>query len=70
MPLIGSCAKIGCVQSERKCHGKAIKNGVNYELAVQNSSIQMYARCGNVGLPHKVFDEMVIPDFGLLEFTY
>lgn len=42
VPHIGCCAKIGCVKSGRKCRGQAVKNGVNYELPVQNSLINMY----------------------------
>lgn len=59
-PLIGSCAKMGCVESGRKCHGQAIKNGVNHEPPVQNSLIHMYGSCGSVTLALKVFNQMPI----------
>lgn len=82
-PLIGSCAKMGCVESGRKCHGQAIKNGVNHELPVQNSLIHMYGRCGSVTLALKVFNQVPIRElvswnsivdayarFGKLDFAH
>ncbi|KAH7519893.1 hypothetical protein FEM48_Zijuj08G0085700 [Ziziphus jujuba var. spinosa] len=58
-PLIGSCAKMGCVESGRKCHGQAIKNGVNHEPPVQNSLIHMYGSCGSVTLALKLYNKVV-----------
>ncbi|PON53489.1 Tetratricopeptide-like helical domain containing protein [Parasponia andersonii] len=62
VPLVGSCAKMGCVESGRKCHGQAVKNGVDTVLQVQNSLVHMYACCGRVELAYKVFDEMSTRD--------
>ena len=62
VPLIGSCAKMGCVESGRKCHGQALKNGVDGVLPVQNSLIHMYGCCGDVGVARVVFDTMLSRD--------
>jgi pentatricopeptide repeat protein len=58
VPLVGSCAKMGCVKSGQKCHGQAVKNGADCVLPVQNSLIHMYGCCGDVDLASKVFFEM------------
>ncbi|XP_061367757.1 pentatricopeptide repeat-containing protein At3g51320 [Gastrolobium bilobum] len=63
VPLIGSCSKMGCVDSGRKCHAQALKNGVDSVLQVQNSLIHMYACCGDIQLARVLFDNMLIRDF-------
>lgn len=55
VPLVGSCAKMGCVKSGKECHGQAIKNGVDCVLPVQNSLIHMYSCCEDIELAFKVF---------------
>ncbi|KAK7252987.1 hypothetical protein RIF29_37333 [Crotalaria pallida] len=62
VPLIASCAKMGCVQSGQKCHAQALKNGFDSVLPVQNSLIHMYGSCGNIELARVVFDTMVVRD--------
>lgn len=62
VPLISSCAKMGCLKSGRKCHGQAFKNGVDSVLPVQNSLIHMYGCCGGIDVAKEVFDNMSIRD--------
>ncbi|KAJ4842432.1 hypothetical protein Tsubulata_027299 [Turnera subulata] len=56
--LMGSCARNGCVESGKMCHGQAVKNGVDSVLPVQNSLIHFYGSCGATELAKKAFDEM------------
>lgn len=58
VPLVGSIAKMGCVKSGKKCHGQAVKNGVDSVLPVQNALIHMYGCCGAIDLASNVFAEM------------
>ncbi|KAG2694129.1 hypothetical protein I3760_08G127300 [Carya illinoinensis] len=58
VPLVGSIAKMGCFKSGKKCHGQAVKNGVDSVLPVQNALIHMYGCCGAVDLASNVFVEM------------
>ncbi|GLT74134.1 hypothetical protein SLA2020_459500 [Shorea laevis] len=58
VPLFGCCAKMGCIESAKKCHGQAVKNGVDFELTVQNSLIRMYGCCGVNEFAKKLFVEM------------
>ncbi|KAM6591328.1 hypothetical protein CsatA_013933 [Cannabis sativa] len=62
VPLIGSCAKMGCIETGGKCHGQVVKNGVDTVLQVRNSLIHMYGCCERVELAYKVFDEMTTRD--------
>nr|KYP66619.1 Pentatricopeptide repeat-containing protein At3g51320 family [Cajanus cajan] len=62
VPLIGSCAKMGCIDSGRECHAQATKNGVDSVLQVQNSLIHMYACCGRVQVARVLFDGMLSRD--------
>lgn len=62
VPLVGSCAKMGCIDSGRECHAQATKNGVDSVLQVQNSLIHMYACCGGVHLARVLFDGMLSRD--------
>ncbi|XP_059623439.1 pentatricopeptide repeat-containing protein At3g51320 [Cornus florida] len=66
-PLISSCAKMGCSKSGRKCHGQAVKNGVDGVLPVQNSLIHLYACCGLIDVAWQVFEEM--PDRDLVSWN-
>ncbi|KAJ6682258.1 hypothetical protein OIU74_020491 [Salix koriyanagi] len=56
--LFGCCAKVGCAKLGKKCHGQALKNGVDRILPVENSLIHCYGCCGDMWLAKKVFDEM------------
>ncbi|KAF8410395.1 hypothetical protein HHK36_002924 [Tetracentron sinense] len=57
-PLFNSCAKICSSESGGKCHGQAIKNGVNDVVPVHNSLIHMYASCGLIESARRLFDSM------------
>uniref|UniRef100_K7LNK7 Pentatricopeptide repeat-containing protein n=1 Tax=Glycine max TaxID=3847 RepID=K7LNK7_SOYBN len=62
VPLVASCAKMGCIDSGKECHAQATKNGVDSVLPVQNSLIHMYACCGDVQLARVLFDGMLSRD--------
>ncbi|KAK2973678.1 hypothetical protein RJ640_022135 [Escallonia rubra] len=61
-PLISACAKTECLGLGQKCHGQAVKNGVDSVLPVQNSLVNMYACCGVIEVATKVFVEMPVRD--------
>ncbi|TKY70309.1 Pentatricopeptide repeat-containing protein [Spatholobus suberectus] len=62
VPLVGSCAKMGCIDYGRKCHAQATKNGVDSVLQVQNSLIHMYACCRGIQDARVLFDGMLSRD--------
>ncbi|XP_022853368.1 pentatricopeptide repeat-containing protein At3g51320 [Olea europaea var. sylvestris] len=61
-PLFSACAKMGCLSLGQKCHGQALKFGVDGVLPVQNSLIHLYACCGHMGIAEKVYVEMPVRD--------
>ncbi|CAI9767427.1 unnamed protein product [Fraxinus pennsylvanica] len=61
-PLFSACAKMGCLSSGQKCHGQALKHGVDGVLPVQNSLIHLYACCGLMEIAEKVYVEMPVRD--------
>lgn len=56
--LFGSCAKTGCVERGGMCHGLALKNGVDFELPVMNSLINMYGCFGAMDCARNMFVQM------------
>ncbi|XP_058111746.1 pentatricopeptide repeat-containing protein At3g51320-like [Magnolia sinica] len=61
-PLVSLCAKKGCADDGEKCHGQAVKNGVDAVVHVRNALVHMYANCGLVGCARQVFDAMPVRD--------
>ncbi|KAK9284820.1 hypothetical protein L1049_023997 [Liquidambar formosana] len=57
-PLFSSCVESGCCKSGQKCHGQAIKNGVDGVLPVQNSLIHMYGCFKLIDISRQMFDGM------------
>ncbi|KAL2556019.1 Pentatricopeptide repeat-containing protein [Forsythia ovata] len=53
-----ACAKVLDILYGRRVHGHVIKLGFGAYLYVCNSSIHMYASCGDLESSRKVFDEM------------
>lgn len=61
-PLISSCTKTRDLVLGRKCHGQALKVGVDKILPVENALIHIYASCGLNDIAWKVFEEMSLRD--------
>ncbi|CAJ2672326.1 unnamed protein product [Trifolium pratense] len=56
--IISACARV-CKKSVTECvHGFVIKKGFEGCLAVGNTLMDAYAKCGEIGLSGKVFDGM------------
>ncbi|CAA7403253.1 unnamed protein product [Spirodela intermedia] len=61
-PLLNACARIQSLGDGEKCHGQAMKNGVDGVVHVQNALINMYASCGAVNRARFLFDGMTLKD--------
>lgn len=56
--VISACARV-CVKSVTKCvHGLVVKKGFEGCLAVGNTLMDAYAKCGEISVSRKVFDGM------------
>ncbi|XP_065865478.1 pentatricopeptide repeat-containing protein At4g35130, chloroplastic [Euphorbia lathyris] len=60
--VIKACGRILSSIEGQKVHGKIIKVGLDFDLYVCNSLIDMYFKLGFIELAEKVFDEMPVRD--------
>ncbi|KNA03704.1 hypothetical protein SOVF_206570 [Spinacia oleracea] len=60
--VLTSCSQIGCVLSGREIHGFALKKGLDFDVYVGNTLIQMYSECGFLGSAQLVFEKLVESD--------
>ncbi|XP_031489966.1 pentatricopeptide repeat-containing protein At3g29230-like [Nymphaea colorata] len=56
--LLNSCAGLSEVLLGSEIHGRSVRTGLLLNLELQNALIDMYAKCGELGLARQVFDEM------------
>ncbi|KAH7652570.1 TPR-like protein [Dioscorea alata] len=54
--MLSACAQAGAFESGKALHGNAVKSGMICIVSVANALLDMYARCGNVDMAHRVFD--------------
>lgn len=57
-----ACAFLVSVKSGRQVHGYAFKLGVNSDLYLSSSLLDMYIKCGDMKDAHQVFEEIPSPD--------
>ncbi|CAN6485847.1 unnamed protein product [Victoria cruziana] len=60
--LLSPCAELAALHIGKEIHGHALRSFVNLEVIVSNGLIHMYAKCGNLGYAHRVFDRTVCKD--------
>ncbi|KAK1369829.1 Pentatricopeptide repeat-containing protein [Heracleum sosnowskyi] len=60
--LFQASVQMGCLKIGLKCHGQAIKNGVDCVLQVENSLIHMYGFYGFIDVAKRLFDDMFVRD--------
>lgn len=57
-----ACAFLVSLKSGTQVHGYAFKLGVDQDLYLSSSLLDMYIKCGDMKDAHKVFDEIPSPD--------
>ncbi|KDP33285.1 hypothetical protein JCGZ_13072 [Jatropha curcas] len=55
---LGGCSIGCCVRGGKEIHCQVIRNGLELDIMVQTSLIDMYAKCGKVDYAERVFNEM------------
>ncbi|KAL8135840.1 pentatricopeptide repeat-containing protein At3g51320-like [Apium graveolens] len=60
--LFKACVQMGCVEIGLKCHGQAVKNGVDWVLQVENCLIHMYGCFGLIDVAKRLFVKMFVRD--------
>ncbi|KAJ0113354.1 hypothetical protein Patl1_00765 [Pistacia atlantica] len=59
MSILPMCTKVGSVRLGKEIHGYATRSGLGFTVvSVQNSTIDMYCKCGHLELGLKVFNKM------------
>lgn len=53
---ISACASLLALQSGRNIHGQVIKNGIQEDLFVSSSLVDLYCKCGNTEDGRRVFE--------------
>ncbi|XVE56939.1 hypothetical protein DITRI_Ditri04bG0051100 [Diplodiscus trichospermus] len=56
--VLSGCAQVGAFEFGKILHGFIEKSGFNWISSVNNALLDMYARCGNVGMAQLVFQTM------------
>eukprot|EP01018_Ginkgo_biloba_P026783 Gb_12573 [translate_table: standard] len=59
--LLG-CANLAALQQGKWIHGYIIRSGFESDICVENSLIDMYAKCGNIQIARQLFDKMTERD--------
>ncbi|XP_010492068.1 PREDICTED: putative pentatricopeptide repeat-containing protein At5g13230, mitochondrial [Camelina sativa] len=59
---LGACASLASMELGVQVHGLAIKTNNAEKVAVSNSLIDMYAKCGDIKVAQSVFNEMETTD--------
>ncbi|KAJ0482627.1 putative tetratricopeptide-like helical domain superfamily [Helianthus annuus] len=56
--VIRACGGLPDLPLSKQVHGHVLKYGVESNIVIENSLLDMYVKCGGVDDAHKVFDEM------------
>ncbi|KAL1544931.1 pentatricopeptide repeat-containing protein, mitochondrial [Salvia divinorum] len=62
MSILPMCTKMGAHKQGREIHCHAIRNGLDMAVPVCNSVIDMYCKCGFLGVGRNLFDRMAERD--------
>ncbi|KAL4200967.1 hypothetical protein AMTRI_Chr02g213780 [Amborella trichopoda] len=58
MTVLPACAALSALHKGREIHAYAIRNGLEAEVTVGSALVDMYAKCGYLGLAQIFFDRM------------
>lgn len=56
LPAISSIAQLKAIEWGKQMHAYVIRNGIDYQISVHNSLIDMYCECDQLVLATKIFD--------------
>jgi pentatricopeptide repeat protein len=56
--VLSACAQLAAPQQGKWIHGYIIRCGFQSDLSVENSLLDMYAKCGRIDIARKLFDKM------------
>lgn len=56
LPAISSIAQLKAIEWGKQMHVHVLRNGIDYQVSVHNSLIDMYCECDKLGLARMIFD--------------
>lgn len=56
--LLHNCSKVKAIRHGLSLHSIVAKTGLQSDIFLSNHLLNMYAKCGDMGAAHRVFDEM------------
>lgn len=62
LSILKACIREGSISHGRLTHVEIVKCGLKSDVAVSNTIVDMYAKCGSLKEAHKVFDNISNPD--------
>uniref|UniRef100_A0A0E0JVZ8 Pentacotripeptide-repeat region of PRORP domain-containing protein n=1 Tax=Oryza punctata TaxID=4537 RepID=A0A0E0JVZ8_ORYPU len=60
--VLSACGGLAALGDGRRCHGMAVKVGLDANQFVENALLGMYTKCGSVGDAVRLFDGMARPN--------
>ncbi|XP_071677753.1 pentatricopeptide repeat-containing protein At4g20770-like [Lolium perenne] len=60
--VLSACGAVAAPEDGRRCHGLAVKVGLDENQFVENALLGMYTKCGSVGEAVQLFDAMASPN--------
>lgn len=65
--ILPACASLAALEKGREIHGHILRNGFSVDRHVANALVDMYVKCGALGLARLLFD--MIPEKDLVSWT-
>lgn len=62
LAVISACTALSCLTLAQSVHGYLIKSGLNMQVFIDNSLIDMYSKCGFLPASRQIFNELAEPD--------
>ncbi|XP_042489376.1 pentatricopeptide repeat-containing protein At4g31070, mitochondrial [Macadamia integrifolia] len=62
LELLSACTSLLSLDYGRRVHGHLLKSGLELNVFIGNSLVDMYAKCGCLNAAHKIFKEMPTKD--------
>lgn len=56
--ILSACSDSLTLEQGKQSHGHAIRSGIDSDVAVGTVLVDMYTKCGNVNIAHKLFEIM------------
>ncbi|KAF3437256.1 hypothetical protein FNV43_RR20009 [Rhamnella rubrinervis] len=63
LAIISACTSLSSLKLGSGVHGYVLKSGLNFDIFIGNSLINMYAKCGCIEASHHMFKQMPVKDF-------